>query len=173
MLNHCGTLTASQRQHDPIYARASLHGSMHAPVAAPHRAATQSPMHLQPCQSVNGTPFTATRDDVIRAHGQPRSESRNSVGLAALDYGDVVYRFQDSGRLEEVTARAEVLHLGTVAVPFRDLAVFVQSSDSTAFDRAGFLVSPLYGIAFVPGEPCWVTALARHCMGEWEALKAS
>ena len=173
MLNHCGTLTASQRQHDPIYARASLHGSMHAPVAAPHRAATQSPMHLQPCQSVNGTPFTATRDDVIRAHGQPRSESRNSVGLTALDYGDVVYRFQDSGRLEEVTARAEVLHLGAVAVPFRDLAAFVQSSDNTAFDRAGFLVSPLYGIAFVPGEPCWVTALARHCMAEWEAIRAS
>ena len=130
-------------------------------------------MHLQPYQSVDGTPFTATRDDVIRAHGQPRSESRNSVGLTALDYGDVVYRFQDSGRLEEVTARAEVLHLGTVAVPFRNLAAFVQSSDSTAFDRAGFLVSPLYGIAFVPGEPCWVTALARHCMAEWEAIRAS
>ena len=130
-------------------------------------------MHLQPCQSVNGTPFTATRDDVIRAHGQPRSESRNTVGLTALDYGDLVYRFQDSGRLEEVTARAGVLHLGTVAVPFRDLAVFVQSSDSTAFDRAGFLGSPLYGIAFVPGEPCWVTALARHCMAEWVALRVS
>ena len=130
-------------------------------------------MHLRPYQSVNGTPFTATRDDVIRAHGQPRSESRNSVGLTALDYGDVVYRFQDSGRLEEVTARAEVLHLGTVAVPFRDLAAFVQSSDNKVFDRAGFLVSPLYGIAFVPGEPSWVTALARHCMGEWDALRVS
>ena len=129
-------------------------------------------MHLQPYQCVNGTPFTATRDDVIRAHGQPRSESRNSVGLTALDYGDVVYRFQDSGRLEEVTGRAEVLHLGTVAVPFRDLAAFVQSSDSTAFDRAGFLVSPLYGIAFVPGGPGWVTALARHCVVEWRALKS-
>ncbi|MDY0107038.1 MAG: hypothetical protein RBS27_10215, partial [Giesbergeria sp.] len=98
-------------------------------------------MHLQPYERVNDMPFTATRDDVIRAHGQPRSESRNSVGLTALDYGDVVYRFQDNGRLEEVTGRAEVLHLGTVAVPFRDLAAFVQSSDSTAFDRAGFLVS--------------------------------
>ncbi|HEY9209449.1 hypothetical protein [Acidovorax soli] len=130
-------------------------------------------MHLQPYERVNGMPFTATRDDVIRAHGQPRSEARNTVGLTALDYGDVVYRFQDSGRLEEVTARAEVLHLGTVAVPFRDLTAFVRSSDSAAFDRAGFLVSPLYGIAFVPGEPGWVTALARHCVGEWEALRAS
>lgn len=130
-------------------------------------------MHLQPYESVNCVPFTATRGDVTRAHGQPRSESRNTVGLTALDYGDVVYRFQDSGRLEEVTARAEVLHLGTVAVPFRDLAAFVQLNDSTAFDRAGFLVSPRYGIAFVPGEPCWVTALARHCVGEWEAIRPS
>ncbi|WP_026436512.1 hypothetical protein [Acidovorax sp. JHL-9] len=130
-------------------------------------------MHLQPYESVNGVPFTATRDDVIRVHGQPRSELRNTVGLTALDYGDVVYRFQDSGRLEEVTARAEVLHLGTVAVSFRDLAAFVRSSDSTAFERAGFLVSPLYGIAFVPGEPGWATALARHCVGEWESLRVS
>lgn len=173
MLNHCGALTGCQPQHGPIYAHAAPHGSIHAPVALPHRTATESSMHLQPYLRVNSTPFTATRDDVIRAHGQPRSESRNTVGLTALDYGDVVYRFHDSGRLEEVTARAEVLHLGAVAVPFRDLAAFVQSSDSTAFDRAGFLVSPLYGIAFVPGEPCWVTALARHCVGEWEALRAS
>ncbi len=143
------------------------------PVAAPHRAATESPMHLQPYQSVNGTPFTATRDDVIRAHGQPRSESRNSVGLTALEFGDVVYRFQHSGRLEEVTARAEVLHLGTVAVPFRNLAAFVQLNDSAAFDRAGFLVSPRYGIAFVPDEPCWVTALAQHCVAEWETIRVS
>ena len=173
MLNHCGALTGCQPQHGPIYAHAAPHGSIHAPVALPHRIATESPMHLQTCQSVNGTPFTAMRDDVIRAHGQPRIESRNTVGLTALDYGDVVYRFQHSGRLEEVTVGAEVLHLGPVAVPFRDLAAFVQSSDSTVFDRAGFLVSPLYGIAFVPGEPCWVTALARHCMAEWEAIRAS
>lgn len=143
------------------------------PVAAPHRAAAESPMHLQPYLRVNGTPFTATRDDVIRAHGQPRSESRNSVGLTALDYGDVVYRFQDSGLLEEVTARADVLHLGAVAVPFRNLAAFVQLNDRTAFDRAGFLVSPRYGIAFVPDEPCWVTALAKHCVAEWETIRVS
>ena len=35
------------------------------------------------------------------------------VGLNELDYGDVVYRFQDSGRLEEVTLQARVVRLGT------------------------------------------------------------
>lgn len=128
-------------------------------------------MHLEPYTRVDGLPFTASREDVLRRHGPPLSEERNGVGLTALDYGGMVLRFQDGGRLEEVTARAEVLHLGTVAVPFRDLADFVRANDAAVFDRAGFLVSPLYGIAFVPGEPCWVTALARHCLGEWEALR--
>ncbi len=128
-------------------------------------------MHLEPFTRVDGIPFTATRADIVRAHGQPLSEVRNDVGLNALDYGAVVYRFQDSGRLEEITTRAEVLHLGTVAVPFRDLAVFVRANDAAAFVRADFLVSPLYGLAFVPEEPCWLTALARHCLGAWEALR--
>ena len=128
-------------------------------------------MHLEPFIRVNGTPFTATREEVLRAHGPPRSRSCNEVGLSAFDYGDEVYRFQDSGRLEEVTARAEVLHLGTVAVPFGVLEAFVRAHDAAAFERAGFVVSPRYGIAFVPAEPCWVTALARHCLGAWEALR--
>ncbi|WP_367065071.1 hypothetical protein [Oryzisolibacter sp. LB2S] len=130
-------------------------------------------MHLTPYAAVNGMPFTATRADVIRARGQPCSEERNEVGLTALDYGAVVFRFQDCGRLEEVTARAEVLHLGAVAVPFRSLAAFVRHCDGKAFERAGFLVSPRYGIAFVPTQPCWVTALARHCLAQWQALGAS
>lgn len=37
-------------------------------------------MHLEPFIRVNGTPFTASREDVIRAHGQPLSEIRNPVG---------------------------------------------------------------------------------------------
>lgn len=128
-------------------------------------------MHLIPYENVNGMPFTATRADVLRVHGQACSEVRNNVGLTALDYGQMVYRFQDSGRLEEVTARAPVLHLGNVAVAFANLAAFVRANDVEAFERAGFLVSPRYGIAFVPQEPCWVTALARHCLAQWEALR--
>ena len=87
-----------------------------------------------------------------------------------MDYGDVVYRFQDSGRLEEITQEAEVVTLGKVAVPFASLAGFIRAQDPDAFERAGFLVSPGFGLAFDPGEPFWVTALARHCIPEWEAL---
>ena len=37
-------------------------------------------MHLEPFTRVNGTPFTASCEDVIHAHGQPLSEIRNPVG---------------------------------------------------------------------------------------------
>ena len=79
-------------------------------------------------------------------------------------------RFQDSGRLEEITRRAPVLQLDTVAIPFAALGGFVLAQDGDTFERAGFLVSPAFGIAFVPGEPDWVTALARHCIPTWRAL---
>ena len=40
-------------------------------------------MHLQPYQSVDGTPFTATREDIIRAHGPPHSEEPNTSDVSA------------------------------------------------------------------------------------------
>nr|WP_240980219.1 hypothetical protein [Ramlibacter agri] len=119
---------------------------------------------------VEGVPFSASRADILHARGEPWRAQRNDVGLNELDYGTVVYRFQDGGRLEEVTMQAEVLRLGNVAVPFEMLAGFIRGQDPEAFERAGFLVSPALGLAFDPREPYWVTALARHCLPEWEAL---
>ena len=29
---------------------------------------------------------------------------------------------------------------------------------------------PRFGLAFVPADPDWVTALARHCIPTWRAL---
>ena len=128
-------------------------------------------MHLDPYVSVDGMPFTARRDDVIRALGQAGSEAQNAVELTELDYGDVVFRFQACGRLEEVTRQAKVLHLNAVSVPFPSLKAFVCEQDGSHFERAGFLVSPKFGVAFVPDSPCWVTALARHAIEQWEALR--
>lgn len=127
-------------------------------------------MRLDPYRSVDDLPFTATMDDVRRRHGVPRRESRNEVALNELDYGHVVYRFQDNGRLEEVTMRAAVLHLAGVAVPFASLAAFVREHDDEAFRAAGFFVSPKFGVAFDPADSNWVTALAAHCLPQWQAL---
>jgi hypothetical protein len=127
-------------------------------------------LKLQPYVKVDDIPFTVSSDDIVRSRGKPWRSLRNGVGLNELDYGHVVYRFQDCGRLEEVTLEAEVVALGNVVVPFDTLAAFIRRHDPDAFERAGFLVSPEFGLAFDPGEPFWVTALARHCIPEWKAL---
>ena len=127
-------------------------------------------VRLDPFEQVDGTPFSTSTDDLLRRRGTPWRRERNGVGLDELDYGDVVYRFQDSGRLEEITVQAHVLDIGNVAVPFASLAAFVRGHDPEAFERAGFLVSPALGLAFDPAQPCWVTFLARHCLPEWKAL---
>lgn len=134
-------------------------------------------MRLQPFLRANNTAFTDRAADIERHCGPPLRRTLNAVGLRELDYGLVVYRFQDAtGRLEEVTARAPVLYLllpgATVDLPFAALARFVQAHDAGAFERAGFLISPRYGLACVPAEPDWVTALAAHCIATWRALES-
>lgn len=127
-------------------------------------------MTLQPYASAHGVPFSITREELRRQRGHPGREARNEVGLDEMDYGNVVFRFQDSGRLEEVTAQSPVLHLGALAVPFATLAAFLREHDPQLFERAGFLVSPRYGLAYDPNDPHWVTALAAHCLDEWRKL---
>ena len=127
-------------------------------------------MKLDPYVQVGDVPFTASREDLLRARGEPWRAQRNGVGLDEMDYGDAVYRFQDCGRLEEITMQGEVVHIGNVAVPFASLAAFLRAQDTEIFERAGFLVSPRFGLAFDPSEPSWVTALARHCLPEWRKL---
>ena len=127
-------------------------------------------LRLEPYRLVDDLPFDATPDEVRQRRGPPARQARNDVGLTELDYGDSVYRFQDSGRLEEVTCHVSVLHLDAVAVPFDALAGFVRAHDPQAFERAGFIVSPRWGIAFDPRDGGWFTALAVHCLPQWRAL---
>lgn len=127
-------------------------------------------VRLEPFEQVDGTPFSMSVDDLLRRRGTPWRRERNGVELEEFDYGDVVYRFQDNGRLEEITVQAHLVDLGNVAVPFASLAGFVRDNDGEAFMRAGFIVSPAFGLAFDPAQPYWVTFLARHCLPEWLAL---
>jgi hypothetical protein len=127
-------------------------------------------MKLDPFVAAHGVAFDASRDELVRVRGFPWRQQRNEVGLNELDYGDAVFRFQDNGRLEEITARAPVLNLGAVSVPFASLEAFIRAQDAEAFERARFLVSPRFGLAFDPREPDWVTALAHHAIAQWQAL---
>lgn len=127
-------------------------------------------MNLDPFVSVDGISFSVSREEIVKMRGQPARAGRNGVGLNELDYESMVYRFQDSGRLEEITLKAPVVNFGNVAVPFDALAPFVRREDPGVFERAGFVVSPRFGLAFDPAEPYWVTALAAHCLDAWRAL---
>lgn len=129
-----------------------------------------STMKLEPFLRVDETAFSASSGDITSLKGEPLWRGRNDVGLNELDYGDVVYRFQDCGRLEEITKEASVVVLGTVAVPSHILAFFIREHDGAAFERAGFLVSPEFGLAFDPTDPFWVTAIAKHCVNTWKEL---
>ena len=127
-------------------------------------------MKIEPFVSVDGNSFAIMPDEVLRARGLPTHQCRNEVGLNEFDYTDIVFRFQDCGRLEEVTIQAPVLSFGSVVVPFANLESFIHNQDPAAFTRARFIVSPAFGLAFDPSEQFWVTALARHCIAQWAAL---
>lgn len=127
-------------------------------------------MNLTPFVRVDATAFSASRAEILRAWGAPARSCRNSVGLNELDYQSTVFRFQDCGRLEEITLEAPVVAFGVVVVPFSALEPFVLAHDSEAFERAGFIISPTFGLAFDPHCPSWVTALAEHCIDSWRAL---
>lgn len=127
-------------------------------------------MKLIPFILVDAVPFTATRAQVLAHYGAPLLMQRNGVGLNELNYGDWVARFQDSGRLEEVTMQVPVLSIHGHQVAFDALSAFVQAHDVDMFERGGFWVSPRLGFAFVPGRADWVTALAAHCIESWRSM---
>jgi hypothetical protein len=129
-------------------------------------------MKLVPFARVNDVAFTDTVAEVRMRHGAAAREADNAVGMRELDYGSAVFRFQlSTGRLEEVTLRAPVLHLPDgVAVPFASLAAFLQEHDPGTFRAGGFIVSPAFGLAFDPADSNWVTALAAHALPEWRKL---
>lgn len=127
-------------------------------------------MQLDPYRSFAGYDFSLTPEALRRRRGEPWRTRRNEVALNEMDYGDVVLRFEDNGRLEEITVSAPVLHLGTLAIPFEHLQAHLTAHDPAVFWRARFLVSPAFGLACDPTEPAWITALARHCLAQWESL---
>lgn len=127
-------------------------------------------LHLTPYTAFDGIPFTMRVEELLAFLGLPDRCGRNEVALNEYDYGHSVFRFQDNGRLEEITKRAAALQMDSLVVPFAVLEGFVRRQDAGAFERAGYLVSPRFGFAFVPAEPDWVTALARHCIRTWRAL---
>ena len=110
-------------------------------------------MQLVPFARVDAVSFASSREDIERQWGRPPVEGFNLVGLTELDYGRVVFRFQSCGR-----------------VGFEVLEAYVRERDDGIFERAGFIVSPRFGLAFDPRSRYWLTALAAHCLDVGRAL---
>ena len=127
-------------------------------------------MRIVPFESVGEVKFSASRKDIIAILGKPDQEVDNSIGLHELKYRNTTYRFDKTGALEEITAHAPVLDLGTISVPFPALATYIHQQDHSAFTKAGFLVSPHFGLAFDPDCPPWVTVITKLSIDLWLAV---
>lgn len=129
-------------------------------------------MKVVPFESVGEVKFSDSRKDIIAALGKPDQEVGNCIGLHELKYQNIIYRFDKAGALEEITVHAPVLDLGAVSVPFSVLSAYIHQQDHSAFTKAGFLVSPQFGLAFDPDCPPWVTVITKHSIDLWRAVQA-
>lgn len=123
-------------------------------------------MTIHPYTSVADLPFGATREALRRA-GPPVREHLSIRGDLELDYGDMVYRFQQSRFVEATFPLPEVLWIGEQRVDGRSLVAWLRHRDPSYRERHGFAVAPSFGIAvdLDDDDPKhWTTAFAA---GRW------
>lgn len=135
-----------------------------------HESFQRERMRIIPFESVGEIKFSASREDVIATLGQPNQEMHNKIGLLELTYQNIICRLDKSGAVEEITAYAPILSLGVHSVLFSALAAYIHQYDHSAFKKHGFLVSPLFGLAFDPYYPPWITAITKHSVNLWKAV---
>ena len=103
-----------------------------------------------PFVRVGDVAFGSDPAAVIGIMGERYTRQVNRIGLTEIDYGTEVYRFDDDAVLVEITVGAPVLELDGKNISYDTLADFLRANDPHAFERAGFMISPRYGIAFDP-----------------------
>jgi len=57
-----------------------------------------------------------------------------------------------------------------VSVSFKMLGPYLRQHDKGVFERVGFVVSPVLGIALDPHFSSWVTTFARERLSSWQAV---
>jgi hypothetical protein len=126
-------------------------------------------MKVSPFAKVGNVPFGISPDALIELLGPPNDQRTDNSSNSELDYGSAVYRFDATSTLVEVTADVPALELGDAVIPFPFLAAYVREHDQSAFERAGFLVSPSFGLAHDPDYPSWVTVFPQQSVSLWQA----
>ena len=127
-------------------------------------------MKVHPFEAVDSLQFGATAQAIKELLGPPIGDKVSRRREQELRYTDACYRFDSQGSLVEVTIDAPAVQFGRISVPFKLLAAYLKEQDNSTFEKAGFVVSPAYGIALDPASPSWVTAFSCKRLVQWHAI---
>ena len=125
-------------------------------------------MDIVPFLEIDGISLDISSHEVKEIWGQPISIQTNSVGLTEFDFGSHVYRFDKEDCLHEVTINAPSIILTGTLVSFAQLERHVKQTDSSWFDKYGFIVSPKLGIAFDPEHSPFLTVVSKLGLQGWQ-----
>ena len=127
-------------------------------------------MRIEPFSKLGNVSLDITREGLELLLGAPSTKRTNRVGLEEHEYENSVYRFEASGVLSEVTIRAVHVEFGKIGVDFANLAGFIASNDPDSVEKHGFVLSPIYGVAFDPEHRPWLTVLTKTGLDAWQKL---
>ena len=121
-------------------------------------------MHFEPFERVGGIPFDASTEHVESQLGCPETTRTNRLGQLEFDYGESIFRFDNSSLLCEVTGHWTELSIGELSIPRKLLRNYIRKTDPLSEEVSGFTVGPSLGIAYDDG---WITLFRR---GSWDHL---
>lgn len=134
-------------------------------------------MKVVPYESAWGAPFGSSCQDVSAIFGAPqRISSATAKKRLEYHYPSVIFRFDDQLRLVEATADVEYVDVEGCSMPgaaraevaFVELGFVIAKLDNASFSTFGFLVSPMFGVAFDPECRHWLTAFAASELSKWQ-----
>lgn len=127
-------------------------------------------MKLEPYTNIAGISLDIGEPDLINISGNLSRIQVNSIGLTEMDYGSRIYRFDQSGVLNELTIECIAIEHQGLTIPFAHLKSYIATKDNDAFDKFGFCVSPLLGLAFDPEQSPWLTVLTKQGISAWSKI---
>jgi hypothetical protein len=127
-------------------------------------------MRIEPYESLGVAKFGESQSAVIAKLGKPDKETINRLKQIELSYPNAVYRFKDHGGLVESSIHYSAVQLNCVSVLFPALVGYLRENDKDTFEKAGFTVSPKFGIAIDPEYPSWITIFAKGQLALWKTI---
>lgn len=127
-------------------------------------------MKIEPYKKAGEVSLDIKESELLRNLGNPERKSINNIGLVEFDFGDRVFRFDSTGTLNEATIESEVIEIESASIPFKNLGLHIKEEDSAAFEKYGFIVSPLFGVAFDPEHSPWVTVITKRGLAAWQKV---